>query len=221
MLLSESVGILGALQRKFLDRVKTSTDRVTSMIDQIVQITTMETGSLKLTPEPVSLSVVIDDTISSTSNQMREKEIIIRVDLPEELPSLNTDKDALQQILLHLFQNAGAATPVDGEISVRAKVDDNDNVGDEYVLVQVTDSGGGIPEEELPRVFSRLYRADNPLIQGVGDTGVGLSIAKTLTEALGGRIWVDSEIGYGATFSILLPVSQQENSFNGRGETPE
>ena len=83
------------------------------------------------------------------------------------------------------------------------------------ILLSVTDTGEGIPKEDLPRVFSRLYRADNPLIQGVGDTGVGLSIAKTLTEALGGRIWVESEPNSGSTYSILLPttspaMSQQE-----------
>jgi signal transduction histidine kinase len=73
-------------------------------------------------------------------------------------------------------------------------------------LFQITDSGGGIAPQDLSRVFSRRYRADNPLIQGVGDTGVGLSIARTLTEAHGGRIWVESEPGKTSTFSVLLPV---------------
>lgn len=80
--------------------------------------------------------------------------------------------------------------------------------GQEFILLQVRDSGGGIAEEDLPRVFTRLYRAENVLIQGVGDTGVGLSLAKTLTEANGGRIWVQSEPGVGATFSVLLPVAR-------------
>ena len=71
----------------------------------------------------------------------------------------------------------------------------------------MTDSGSGISAEDLPRVFTRLYRADNVLIQGVGDTGVGLSIAKTLTEAQHGRIWVESKEGVGSTFSVLLPIS--------------
>ena len=73
--------------------------------------------------------------------------------------------------------------------------------------MQIADQGGGIPKEDLSRVFSRLYRADNPLIQGVGDTGVGLSIVKTLVEAHNGRIWVDTEIGKGSTFSLLIPIS--------------
>ena len=76
--------------------------------------------------------------------------------------------------------------------------------------MQVTDTGGGIPPEDIPRVFTRLYRADNVLIQGVGDTGVGLSIAKTLTKAQNGRIWVESEAGVGSTFSVLLPILEWE-----------
>ena len=118
---------------------------------------------------------------------------------------MHTDKDALQQILLHLMHNAGAATPAKGEILLMAKM--YDKTQDDVILLSVTDTGDGIPKEDLPRVFSRLYRADNPLIEGVGDTGVGLSIAKTLTEALGGRIWVESSKGSGSTYSVLLPVT--------------
>jgi signal transduction histidine kinase len=90
------------------------------------------------------------------------------------------------------------------DLKVQTKTEDNR----EYVLIQVTDTGGGIPAEDLGRVFTRLYRADNVLIQGVGDTGVGLSIAKTLTEAQKGRIWVDTQPGVGSTFSVLLPLAR-------------
>ena len=113
----------------------------------------------------------------------------------------------MQQILIHLLQNVGAATPVEGTIKLKVQTTTDD--GKDYVLIQVTDSGGGIPEADLSRVFTRLYRADNVLIQGVGDTGVGLSIAKTLTEAQHGRIWVESQPGAGATFSVLLPLDDR------------
>ena len=93
-------------------------------------------------------------------------------------------------------------------LKVQTKAEDSK----EYVLIQVTDTGGGIPAEDLGRVFTRLYRADNVLIQGVGDTGVGLSIAKTLTEAQKGRIWVDSQPGVGSTFSVLLPLAKNSNN---------
>ena len=217
LLLNELVGILGALQRKFLDRVKSSTERMNSLVDDLIQIAALDSGSTELNPELVNLSAVIDDTLNVTSNPLREKSIVLRVDVPEQLPKLHTDKDAVQQIMMHLVQNAGAASPVDGEITLRALVQ-RERQTEDFVLVQVTDSGGGIPEEDLPRVFSRLYRADNPLIEGVGDTGVGLSIAKTLTEALGGSIWVDSTMGEGATFSVLLPVSREGMVVEGEPE---
>ena len=86
-------------------------------------------------------------------------------------------------------------------------VEANDSIVEGLTIVNgYADQGGGIPTHDLPRVFSRLYRADNPLIEGVGDTGVGLSIAKTLVEAHNGRIWVDSESGKGSTFSVLIPL---------------
>jgi signal transduction histidine kinase len=207
LLLGESVGILGALQRKFMERIKASTERMGALIDDLVQVTSMEGTQIELKPVDVDLNTVIDEAISHTSARMIEKNIAIRVDIPDNLPNIQSDEDALQQVVIHLLQNAGAASPADGEIvlTVQNAKDDFDTL--DYVLLQVTDTGGGIPKEDLPRVFSRLYRADNPLIAGVGDTGVGLSVAKKLVEALNGRIWVDTEQGVGSTFSVLLPVS--------------
>lgn len=207
LLISESVGILGALQKKFLERVKASTDRMNHLIGDLIQITTLDSGNLAFTPQPVEVIEIVDQAIEITSGQFREKDIALRVDINPHLPKMHTDKDALQQILLHLLQNAGAATPEEGEIHV--KIEPYNKTDNDIILIAVTDSGEGIPREDLPRVFSRLYRADNPLIPGVGDTGVGLSIAKTLAEALGGRIWVESDQGTGSTFSVLLPITTQ------------
>lgn len=205
LLLSESVGIIGALQRKFLERVRSSTERMNALIGDLIRIAELDKAGFSAQRKPVDLSAVIDDAIGQLRTQLQEKRIALRVDLPSKLPELNTDRDALQQILYHLLQNADAATPAEGAITLRAAIDAQPEFGD-FVLLQVSDSGGGIPEEVLPSVFSRMYRTTNPLIQGVGDTGVGLTIAETLTQALGGRIWVESESGVGATFSVLLPL---------------
>jgi signal transduction histidine kinase len=205
LLLGESVGILGTLQRKFVERIKASTERINNLTDDMIQITTLEAELNDLKFESVDLNVVIDNAMSYTSAQVREKNISMHLDLPKKLAPIQADREALQQILIHLLQNAGAATPFEG--TVRLKVQTQHEEEKEFILIQVTDSGGGIPAGDLPRVFTRLYRADNVLIQGVGDTGVGLSIAKTLTEAHHGRIWVESEQGAGSTFSVLLPIS--------------
>ena len=205
LLLGESVGILGQLQRKFVERIKASTERIHSLTDDMIQITTLEAELNDLKFEPVDLNVVIDNAMSYTSTQVREKNISIHLDLPKKLSPIQADREALQQIFIHLLQNAGAATPFEG--TVRLKVQTKNEEKTEYILIQVTDTGGGIPANDLPRVFTRLYRADNVLIQGVGDTGVGLSITKAHTEAHHGRIWVESEPGVGSTFSVLLPIT--------------
>jgi signal transduction histidine kinase len=210
LLLGESVGILGALQRKFVERIKASTERIGNLIDDMIQMTTLESGLAALKPEPVDLNVIIDNAMSYTSSQVREKNISMHLDLPKAMAPIHADREALQQILIHLLQNAGAATPMEGNITL--KVQTRKEEGLDYVLIQVTDSGGGISGSDLPRVFTRLYRADNVLIQGVGDTGVGLSIAKTLTEAQHGRIWVETEPGATSTFSVLLPITNPDQS---------
>lgn len=207
LLLGESVGILGALQRKFVERVKASTERIGNLIEDMIQLNTLETDLADLKPESVDLNAIIDNAMSYTSSQVREKNISIHLDLPKKLVPIHADREALQQILVHLLQNAGAATPVEG--TIRLKVETRNEGNQDFFLIQVSDSGGGVASEDIPRVFTRLYRADNVLIQGVGDTGVGLSIAKTLTEAQHGRIWVESEPGVGATFSVLLPISPE------------
>ncbi|MEA3349708.1 MAG: ATP-binding protein [Chloroflexota bacterium] len=205
LLLKESVGILGASQRKFLERIRASIKRMELLLDDINQITMLDSRNLLLSPEVVNLGDIIDKAVADTSAQLREKSIIMRVDLPDKMPLVQADRDALQQILIHLLENAGAVSPADGEIFLRADINAADGY-QEFVLIQVADQGGGISKDDLPRVFSRLYRADNSLIEGIGETGVGLSIVKTLVEAHDGRVWVDTEMGIGSTFNILLPL---------------
>jgi signal transduction histidine kinase len=204
LLLGESVGLLGASQRKFIERVKIASERLGTLVEDLVRITLNETPSHH--SESVDLGAAIDEALTAAVVQIREKNIALRLELPEQLPHIYADRDALQQILIHLLQNAGLASPVDGEISLHAHIEEGDQNA-HFVLIRVADSGEGIPQDELPRVFSRLYKADNPLIPGVGDTGVGLSIVKSLVEAQKGRIWVDSQKGHGSMFSVLLPVS--------------
>ncbi len=206
LLLGESVGILGSLQRKFVERIKTSTERIGHLIDDLIQITTMEVGLKSLKSEDVDLNMIIDNAMAYTSSQLREKNIALRIDLPETIQPIQADRESIQQILIHLLQNAGAVSPADGTVSMRVRTRREE--GQDYVVLQVTDSGGGIKSEDLPEVFARRYRAENSLLQGVGDTGVGLSIARSLCEAQGGRIHVDTEMGFGSTFSVILPFKQ-------------
>lgn len=205
LLLGESVGIIGALQRKFLERVKASTERMGSLLDDLIRVTAIDTGTLKLEPEAVDVVGAIDDAITRLGGQFREKGITLRMDIADDLPTLKADRDAIYQIVSHLLSNASSASTIDGEVLLSATSQTTDDA--RFLFLSVKDSGGGISPEDRGRVFTRLYRADNPLIAGLGDTGVGLSIVKALVEAHGGRVWVDSEAGVGSTFSVLLPVN--------------
>lgn len=205
LLLSESAGILGALQRKFLERIKSSSERMRSILDELVRMTNIQNVPLELIAQPISPGEVIDQAVADTRTQLQEKNITLQIDLIDELPDLFADRDAFYQVIVQLLQNASSASPSEGIISLHTAIEGEPSLSP-YLLIQITDSGGGIDPQDLPRVFSRRYRADHALIQGVGDSGVGLSIAKTLVEAHNGRIWVDTEPGKTTTFSVLLPI---------------
>jgi signal transduction histidine kinase/GAF domain-containing protein len=210
LLLGESVGILGAMQRKFLQRVKANTERMSAKLDDLIEITAIDLGRLEIEPETVNIVSIIEEAIMNTAGQFRERGIVIDIALDDDLPEISADPDALNQVMLNLLSNACQASKAGSTVMVAANLHDTSDavLGDaRYFMVSVTDTGGGIPDEERRRVFTRLYRADNPLIKGLGETGVGLSVAKTLIEAHGGRIWVESEAEVGSTFSFLLPVA--------------
>ncbi|MFZ2097049.1 MAG: HAMP domain-containing sensor histidine kinase, partial [Anaerolineales bacterium] len=211
LLLGESVGLLGAMQRKFLERVKASTERLGMLMNELVQVITIDGGAVDQTLVSVDLKPVIDEAIGNINAQINEKNITLQVDLPEKIPAIRANQDALLQILINLFENACLVSPTDGLIRVSGSVEQVESERP-YMLISVTDQGGGIANVDLPRVFLRRYKMENPLIQGVGDTGVGLSIVKSLVELLKGRVWVDSEAVVGSTFSVLLPVAEEKTT---------
>jgi signal transduction histidine kinase len=204
LLLAESIGILGKAQKKFLEHIRSSADRLRGLIDDLVQISSAGGSAGPNAVASVDLSEIIDGALSELSPQLLERGIQINVDLPDQLPPVYADRDSLHQITAHLLQNAGAVSPLDGTISLSTSRHRDD--ASEYIIFKITDSGGGIPTEDISRVFSKRFRNDTTPIQGVGDGGVGLTIVKTLVDAIGGRIWVESQAGQGSTYSVLLPT---------------
>ncbi|MBN1814565.1 MAG: hypothetical protein JXA14_22185 [Anaerolineae bacterium] len=214
LLVGEAVGILGETQRQFLLRVKANIERMGGLLDDLVKVVSIDTGEEgRLSPEPVNFANVMESAIMSLSAQFSERELAVQLEMPDELPPVYADRDSIFQVVQHLLANACQCSKQGSGVVVRAELEKHDDQIQglpDYLLVSVSDTGGGIAPEDQRRVFQRLYRADNPLIAGLGETGVGLSIAKALVEAHGGRIWVESETGVGSTFSFILPLSSEE-----------
>ncbi|MEW5873292.1 MAG: GAF domain-containing sensor histidine kinase [Chloroflexota bacterium] len=203
-LLSEVVGILSARQHKYLERIKVSTERMNRMVDDLIQVTSLEGNTAQLSLEEVELTPVLKAALADVDANLHQKNIALRVRLPERATRVNADQRLLHKVFTGLLHNASLVSPVGSEVSLVARVENTDDQRD-YILVQVGDSGGGIQPQDLQRIFSP--QSANELIQGVGGDGVDLPGVRTMVEILGGRVWVDSEPNQGATFSVLLPVA--------------
>jgi DNA-binding response OmpR family regulator/nitrogen-specific signal transduction histidine kinase len=201
LLVSERVGTLSEQQRHFVQVIKNNADRLTALVNDILDISRIETGRLKLQIEPLDLIQLINDVIDSVQGQMVEKSPDLTLDLPATLPPVRGDESRVTQILENLTSNAWKYTPEEGQVTIRARV------VDDFVQVDVKDTGIGIDPKDLSQIFDRFYRTDQAEVQAVDGTGLGLYIVKMFVELLGGKIWVESELDQGSTFSFNLPLA--------------
>lgn len=182
--------------------------QLSRLIDELQELTLAEAGELTLVYQSQDIAQLINQTIDAAKAQAVVQEISITTNLSEDLPLCNIDPQRIGQVLRNLLDNAIAHTPKGGVITVAAN-----NLGNE-VEVSVTDTGEGIPTEDLQNIFERFYRVDKSRARATGGSGLGLTIAKRLVEAHGGRIEVHSEIGKGSRFSFTIPVSDTLTSVN-------
>ncbi len=205
LLLGEQAGILTAMQQQFLERVKANVEQLNHLLNDLNQIASPDPHSLELSPQPVNLIEIIEEAVMGLAARFRERRLTVQLDLPAELSAVRADRDSLYQIMLRLLSNAALCSTEGAQVVIGAREESfEDEVS--HLRISVTDTGGGIAPEDYSRVFRRFYRANQPLVEGMGETGVGMAVAKALVEANGGRIWVESEENVGSTFSFLLPV---------------
>lgn len=201
LLVSERVGALSEQQRHFIQIIKNNADRLTALVNDILDISRIETGRIKLQIEPLDLAWLINGVVDSFRGKMVEKSLELTLDLPQTLPPVRGDESRVTQILENLTSNAWKYTAEGGQVTIRAKVTSD------FVQVDVTDSGIGIASTDLPHIFDRFYRTEQAEVQAVDGSGLGLFIVKMFVELLGGKIWVKSEIDRGSTFSFTLPLA--------------
>lgn len=196
-------GLAGALTQKqtySLDRVKHNVDRLTRMINELLDLSKIEAGRLELTLAPVALWEVAEEVVESYQAAASQKSIVLRTVFPQALPMVIGDGDKLSRVLINLVHNAIKFTPQEGTIQVEGHVRDGG-----HVEVSVTDSGNGIPPHDIERVFDKFYWSESAPVEARG-AGLGLAIAKNLVELHGGTMRVESTLGQGSRFSFTVPI---------------
>jgi signal transduction histidine kinase len=192
------------------------------MIDDLIQAAAPDSNTLQLVLGEINLYTAIQSSVAQVSALQHEKNITLRLNLPEAPILVNSDSVALRRVFAGLLENAVVVTHPGGLVSLSARLESMEGTisAEEqgYVLVQIADSGEGINLEDMPRLFSPQLGDTPPAGDGRpgSASSVDLAAIKTLVEALGGRIWVDSESGMGATFSVLLPVSSTASTRESR-----
>jgi signal transduction histidine kinase len=177
------------------------TERLSRLIDQLLELSRLESGELPLRREEVALAPLVTQVLSEIEVARSDRDVEVASDVPADLPLVEADRERVHQVLFNLLDNAVRFTPTGGSVRVTAERHNGS------VEVRVADTGVGIPPEHLPRLFERFYRADTARARGDGGTGIGLAIARSVVEAHGGHISAESEPGAGSVFTFDLPVA--------------
>lgn len=199
-------GITGSLNEKqirYLTRVKSNSDRLSRLINDVLDLSRIEAGGIDLKRTYLSLVPLTQEVIESLKSVATEKLISLEVSYPDNSVNAWADRDKVTQVLLNLLGNAVKFTSPHGKVIV-----DIHTNGDEWVQISVADTGPGIGAEEANKIFDKFYQVSQVKQQKTKGTGLGLAISKALVEMHGGRIWVESEVGKGSTFSFTLPAKQ-------------
>lgn len=200
--LIDRVGPVNEQQSEFISRVQVSVHSITSLINDLLDLGRIEAG-FDARKEVVPLSAIIHYAIDSLRNRIAEKSQQVILDVPEDLPQVLGNPIRLRQMASNLLNNSIKYTPEGGEISIRIKAEDR------QLILQVADNGPGIPPSDQPYIFDKFYRGSN-VTSEIPGSGLGLAIVKSIVDNHQGRIWVDSAVGEGTTFTVVLPVYDGE-----------
>ena len=190
-------------RRTFLGYIASESERLTAIVDALLNVARVESGDLQVTLNPVDVSSVVSEAVTNAEDASGRNGHDFVIDLPSEPVTAEADRDKLRQILGVLLDNAVRYSPEGGTVTVAARRTED------TVEIEVADEGIGIPAHEQERIFRKFYRAESAeRARGAGGTGLGLFIAQGLVLAMGGRIWVSSTEGEGSRFSFTLPLAR-------------
>jgi signal transduction histidine kinase len=204
-MLDRLIGDLSAKQVGYLTRIKSNADRLARLINDLLDLSTIEAGRIDFRPTNVPLVTLVEEAAESLRPVAAEKLIDLEVVSADPGAIAWADRDKVIQVLMNLIGNALKFTPPEGRVTVALKKNEP-----AWTQISVTDTGPGIRAEEVSKVFGRFYQIDQNQVgkQETQGTGLGLAISKALVEMHGGKIWVESEAGRGSTFCFTLPAEQ-------------
>ena len=202
ILLSGAVGELSRQQEEYLGVVSEQTANLTTMIEELLELSRMVAHGEGIKGEAVGISSVVETSMRQLGDQAEEKGVTVEVHIPESLPDVDGDAARLVHVLTNIISNAIKFTDRGGEIEVVALKNDA------CVQVQVSDSGCGISPSYLPHIFDRFFRAHAGTPNRSGGFGLGLAICREIIELHGGRIWAESQAGRGSTFYFTVPIRE-------------
>ena len=191
--------------RDRINKIEIETGHLTQMVNELLDLTRIESGTAQLLLDDVDLIRLTQATAERLRLFAERQGLRIELELPDHVAPVRGDEDRLGQVLINLLHNAVKFSPNGGDLVLGVRPERID--GKEMVVVWVRDPGIGVPKADLDRIFERFYKVDRARVRGRGGTGLGLSIARHVIEAHGGRIWAESVEGHGSTFSFSIPVA--------------
>jgi two-component system NtrC family sensor kinase len=199
--LVERAGPVNDLQRDFIQRVQVSVHNITMLVDDLLNLGRIEAG-FDSRNEKVVLPQIVEFSAEGFQKSLHDKDVQLQVQLPADFPVLYGNPVQLRQMVDNLLDNAIKYTPRGGQIRIQGTREEN------QIILQFSDTGMGIPTLDLPYIFDKFYRASNASAEVTG-SGLGLSIVRSIVENHQGRIWVNSTVNAGTTFTVVLPLPEQ------------
>ncbi len=190
----------------FLSRIDVEVDGLTQLVRELLELSRLESGQVPLDRRPVDLTALLEKAAARLRTQAERAGVTLNVEAGPRLPFAYADPDRVEQVLVNLLHNAIKFNHAGGHVTLAATPG-----GDGWLRVSVTDTGSGIPPDDLPRIFERFYKVDKARTatagrEREGGTGLGLAVARHIVQAHGGRLWAESVYGVGSTFSFTLPT---------------
>jgi two-component system sensor histidine kinase GlrK len=220
LLWEEIPGPLTSSQREIVDVLRNHNERLYRFLSTVLDLSKMEAGMMEYTRVPSDLAALLDRSVQTVQLTAQRKGIHLEVLCPHPLPVLFLDEGRMQQVLDNLLHNAMKFTPEGGIVRLAASLEEKAREAgrDRWVEVRISDTGSGVPSEEIERIFNKFYQSPHHQSQQERGTGLGLAIARHIVAAHGGRLWVESQLGKGSTFILLLPAPGPEHELSSPGE---